>query len=124
MDTTEYISNQSNLKEQFWNEHIKLKRNCPLSKAAYCCNNKLNYKQFYYWKQKLKLECQSSELLPIKLISTVSDNSGVQHSILVLCTLTFKSGNVLSVYDQSVIPSIKLSFLRHNFELTTFPFHY
>lgn len=111
MGTTQYINNQVNLKEQFWSEHVKLKRSSTLSRSAYCRNNKLNYDQFGYWEQKLKLENQSSDLLPIKLISTKQDEISFQNPTATLCTLTFKGGNILTVHDKSVLPAL-LSILR------------
>lgn len=107
MDTTQSIfNNQSNLKEQFWCEHIKLKMSSMLSRASYCRKHGLNYDQFGYWEQKLKLDSQSSNLLPIKLISTKQEEIIPQKSIATLCTLAFKSGNVLTVHDKSVIPAL------------------
>ena len=111
MVTTKYINNQSNLKEQFWNEHIKLKRESMLSRAAYCRNNKLNCDQFGYWEQKLKLDSQTSDLLPVKLVSTKQEEISGQNPTATLCSLAFKSGNVLTVHDRSVIPAL-LSILR------------
>ena len=111
MGTTQYINNQANLKEQFWSEHIKLKRSSLLSRAAYCRNHELNYNQFAYWEQKLKLESQSSNLLPIKLIATKPDEVSFQSPTATLCTLAFRGGNVLTVHDKSVIPTL-LSILR------------
>ena len=111
MGTTQYINNQANLKEQFWSEHIKLKRSSLLSRAAYCRTYELNYDQFGYWEQKLKLESKSSDLLPIKLITTKQDEISLQNPTAILCTLAFKNGNLLTVHDKSVIPAL-LSMLR------------
>jgi hypothetical protein len=82
-----------------------------LSRADYCRNKQLNYDQFGYWEQKLKLESHSSDLLPIKLISTKQEEIGFQNPTATLCTLAFKGGNVLTVHDKSVIPAL-LSILR------------
>ena len=106
MAPSQYINNESNIKEQFWREHINLKKDSMLSRAAYCRNNKLNYDQFGYWEQKLKLESQSSDLLPIKLISTKQEEIVFQSPTATLCTLAFKNGAVLTVHDKSVISSL------------------
>lgn len=106
MATTQYINNESNVKEQFWRKHIKLKSDSTLSRASYCRNNELDYDQFGYWEQKLKLASQSPELLPIKLISTKHEEISIQNPTTTLCTLVSKNGNVLTVHDKSIIPAL------------------
>jgi hypothetical protein len=105
---TQLINNPINVKEQFWHKHIQLKQSSMLSRAAYCRNNKLNADQFGYWEQKLtlKLVSQSSDLLPVKLVSTKQEDISPQNPTATLCTLAFKSGNVLTVHDKSVIPAL------------------
>ena len=103
---TQLINNQINTKEQFWHEHIKLQRSSMLSMAAYCRNNKLNYNQFAYWEQKLKRASLSLDLLPIKLIGSKQDEISEQNTTAILCTLAFKDGNVLTVHDKSILPTL------------------
>jgi hypothetical protein len=89
-------------KEAFWQEHIKLKQESGISRAAYCRKHELNCNHFAYWEQKSRASAQlTEELLPVKLVSSKhSDNS----CSTILCTLSFQNGNELKVHDQAIIP--------------------
>lgn len=89
--------------EQFWREHIKLKKESGLSGAAYCRQHQLISHQLYYWESKLRLPIESeSPFIAVKLDS---------HSIpfvsvapLVLCSLELKNGQQLKIHDAAVLP--------------------
>ncbi len=106
--TTQIPSDVIKTKEQFWNEHILLKRKSGLSRSFYCRKHKLNCDNFAYWEQKYDKAISTSKLLPIKLDVSKSEPSTVPTNIipnkLPLCALTLKNGNELKVYDKSVIP--------------------
>src|SRR3990167_10488042 len=101
-------------KEEFWNEHILLKRKSGLSRSFYCRKHKLNCDNFAYWEQKYdKAILSTSKLLPIKLEAGKSESSTMPSIIsnnILLCALTLKNGNELKLYDKSVI-SLLLSAL-------------
>jgi hypothetical protein len=109
--TKQTTSDDIKTKEQFWNEHILLKRKSGLSRSFYCRKHKLNCDNFAYWEQKYdKAILSTSKLLPIKLDASKSDPStttpGITPNNMLLCALTLKNGNELKVYDKSVIPTL------------------
>ena len=96
-------------KEEFWNEHILLKRKSGLSRSFYCRKHKLNCDNFAYWEQKYTKAACASKLVPINLATSKSEPSTtsiniIPNSLPLLCALTIKNGNELKVYDKSVIP--------------------
>jgi len=108
--TKQTASDDIKTKEQFWNEHILLKRKSGLSRSFYCRKHKLNCDNFAYWEQKYdKAILSTSKLLPIKLDAGKSEPinmTGVISNNILLCALTLKNGNELKVYDKSVIPTL------------------
>lgn len=96
--------------EQYWKEHVAKQKESGLSVTVYCRQHQLNYDRFYYWIRKEK-RC-ALRLIPIEIKSVAADNiSTIAMEPPVLCTLTFKDGNVLDIYDKGAIPLI-LSALR------------
>ena len=103
--TKQTASDDIKTKEQFWNEHILLKRKSGLSRSFYCRKHKLNCDNFAYWEQKYNKS--SLTLLPIKLDASKSEPSTIPSIIpnkLPLCALTLKNGKELKIYDKSVLP--------------------
>ena len=95
-------------KEEFWNEHILLKRKSGQTRSAYCRKYKLSHDQFAYWEQKYNKAIFTSKLLPIKLDASESEPSAipvVPNNVL-LCVLTLKNGNELKIYDKSIVPAL------------------
>ena len=89
--------------KQFWIEQIKLKQASKLSGASYCRQHKLIVSKFRYWEQKLNLtNPKASQLVPVKL----NPSEPVSRPMNTKCTLTFKGGHELKVYDQSVLPML------------------
>jgi len=106
--TKQTASDVIKTKEQFWNEHILLKRKSGLSRSFYCRKHKLNGDNFAYWEQKYdKAMLSTSKLLPIKLDAGKSEPinmPGVISNNIPLCALSLKNGNELKIYDKSVLP--------------------
>ena len=111
MNTTKQTtSNDITTKEQFWSEHILLKRKNGLTRKSYCQKHKLNLIQFTYWEQKYNSKntnsgSVSSNLMPIKLDKSqppISVPTPVPNEIL--CVLSLKNGNNLKIYNKSVLP--------------------
>ena len=88
-------------KEQFWNEHIKLRHASSLSRAEYCRQHGIICSQFSYWEHKLK-SCGSgfSSLLPVKLNPDNITPSDAE----IKCTLKLKGGHELKIHDEGVLP--------------------
>ena len=104
----DYYTNPT--QEQYWNEHVARQKTSGLSITRYCRQHELNYDRFYYWMRKGK-RC-APRLIPIEIKSVATENiSTIAMDPPVLCTLTFKGGNVLEIHDKSAIP-IVLSMLR------------
>jgi len=99
MDVTPQIDNNSfeMPAEQLWQEHIKLKQQSGLSRAAYCRLHNLVCSRFTYWENKLSQPL--SKLLPVRLVQS----SAKQH---VLCSLMFKNGNELRIHDPAILPTL------------------
>lgn len=98
-------------KEQFWNEHILLKRKRDQTRSAYCRKHKLSLIQFTYWEQKYNNKHANhtnssnvSNLVPIKLDNSKPIISSAPVVSEILCVLNLKNGNELKVYNKSVIP--------------------
>lgn len=86
--------------EQYWNEQVKLKQASGLSRIAYCKKYDVVLSRFAYWEQ--KFTPSSTPLLPVKLTLPAKPDSSKQAQIL--CTLLFKSGTELKIYDKAIIP--------------------
>lgn len=89
-------------KEQFWKEHAKRQRESGQSRMSYCRKHQLNYDQFGYWKQKWRQQTASSKLLPIHLNRMPNITDCLPPDII--CTLIFKNGHELKIYDKGVLP--------------------
>ena len=91
-------------KETIWKEHARRQRESGLSRAAYCRKHQLSYDQFGYWLQKWRQQTISSqpvELLPVYINESLEMNSKSQSKTI--CTLAFKNGHALNIYDKSVL---------------------
>jgi len=90
--------------EKFWRNHAKLQKESGLSKIAYCRKHQLNYDKFAYRERKWRQV--STRLIPVQLDSFAKTVS-VSHPIpTLLCTLTFKKGGELKIYDKSILAMI------------------
>lgn len=96
--------------EQYWKDHVAKQKESGLPVTVYCRQYQLNYDRFYYWIRKEKR--RAPRLIPIEMKSITADNiSTIVMDPPVLCTLTFKGGNILEIYDKGAIPLV-LSALR------------
>jgi hypothetical protein len=105
MDTINTASNGNLLtKEQFWQEHIKLKQSSGVSRAEYCRRHVLSATQFAYWEHRemSQASLSSCELLPVMLSRDKEIPSC--ESLGTLCSVLFKNGHELKVQDSSVLP--------------------
>jgi len=100
-DSIKYTANQPIQNEQFWHEQIKLRQESGLSRVGYCRLHGLICSKFDYWERKLNPKpAKLSKLLPVK----VTPGESVSNSIDTKCTLTLKTGHVLKIHDQSILP--------------------
>jgi hypothetical protein len=96
---------KSSSDEQYWKEHHAKQKESGLPATVYCRQRQLNYDRFYYWVRKEKQV--APRLIPIELKSIVADNvSTISTEPPVLCTLTLRNGNVLSIHDKGAIPLV------------------
>ena len=101
LESSPHIASKPQKDRQFWNEHIKLKQESGLSRAAYCRKYGIVCGQFGYWENKLKsAQPELSQLLPIKL----NLDNAASHHIETKCTIALKSGHKLKVHDHSILP--------------------
>lgn len=78
-----------------WLKHIKSRNKSGLSKAAYCREHNLVAHQYHYWEQKLRVK-------PVKLIPVKLEHPIIREQML--CSMGFKNGIQLKIYDSSVLP--------------------
>lgn len=96
---------KSSSDEQYWKEHLAKQRKSGLPVSVYCREHQLNYDRFYYWIRKEKRI--TPRLIPIEIQAVAAEKvSAVRTEAPVLCTLTLRSGNVLAIHDQDIIPLV------------------
>lgn len=97
--------------ELFWSEHIQLKQESGLSRAAYCRQHELICHRFAYWERKLMPKCKTTaQFIAVKLKSQFANCSPSQAAIT-LCSLGLKNGQLLKIHDVAVLPLL-ISLLR------------
>jgi hypothetical protein len=101
-----HTNNSELSQEECWLEHIRLRNKSGLNKAAYCRLHNLTVHQYYYWEQKLKASTLPSGLLPIQIISAVKEESVSPVTPCLLCSVTFKNGAELKVYNPAVLTTL------------------
>jgi hypothetical protein len=100
-DSIKQFSNLSQQEQdEFYRKHIKLKAESGLPRTAYCKLHGLNYREFGYYERELESE---SNFLPIKLVANSED---LPPKPQVLCSIIFKNGAELKVYDTIVLPTL------------------
>ncbi len=88
--------------EQFWRNHIKLRPESGLSKAAYCRKHGIVISRFAYWEKKLMSQNHvKPQLLAVKLHPNAQV---ISQTAKILCSLDFKNGYELKIHDQVVLP--------------------
>ena len=96
--------------EDFWIKHVEAYRsgNCS-NKHAYCLQAKINYHRFLYWYQKIIKELVAQgelsryeSFMPVQIAKTQQINK----SDSLLCTLEFKQGHKLKIYDESILKKL------------------
>lgn len=99
--------------KSYWQAHVDSRRNNCMSRAEYCRMHNLSYHQLEYQERKLrnKTTHNSIALLPVKLASHegVVNRNDTNHddvNVAVLCTLKFKDGHKLKIFDPKVLPLI------------------
>ena len=96
---------KSSSDEQYWKEHLGKQKKSGLPVSVYCREHELNYDRFYYWVRKEKRV--TPRLIPIEIQSVAAEKfSSVPMEAPVLCTLPLRSGSVLAIHDQGIIPLV------------------
>lgn len=107
MELIEQLNNnpaQDKPLELFWREHIQLKQESGLSRAAYCRQHELICHRFAYWESKLIPNYRTkTQLISVKLKPQFA-NCTLAQPATILCSLELKNGQQLKVHDASVLP--------------------
>lgn len=91
-------------KERFWRKHAKRLQESGLSRMAYCRKHQLSHDQFSYWLRKWRKQEAPLELLPVQLKEPPIEQESSE--LKTLCTLAFKNGHQLKIYNQEVLPML------------------
>jgi len=95
--TMETISMKRPHDQEKWKNHVESYKNGGLSKTNYCKIHKIGYHQFSYWIKKFKA---NPPLIPIRIKAPIEVEPAV------LCTLQFKQGAWLKIYDLKTLGTI------------------
>jgi len=87
----------------FWQSHIDHYQKTPLSRKAYCREERLDYNRFQYWFHKLKVKpaTRFPKAIPIRVKDNTSPKSGK-----ILCTLDCGKGKRLLIHDLCVVTQL------------------
>ncbi len=90
--------------ELFWREHIQLKKESGLSRAAYCRQHELICHRFAYWESKLIPKHETkSQFISVKLKPQFA-NCTLSQPATTLCSLGLGNGQHLKIHDVAVLP--------------------
>lgn len=83
-----------------WEQHIEAQRASDLSIKAYCAQEFLNCRSFYYWRHQFQKKHRPT-FVPVHItdIPPVENNKAV-------CKLTLKHGRCLEFYDRAFVKEL------------------
>lgn len=98
--------------ENYWQKHLSALTASGLTRMNYCKEYHVNYHRFGYWKRLLlanqsKTQAKQTTIKPLPLvpISVRVEEQGNEVKIG-LCSLHFKNGIVLRIYEERVLSLI------------------
>lgn len=83
--------------EEFWQKHYASLKSSGLKRKTYCRQNNISYDRFGYW------ICRWNRGYGNKLISVKLKSENLPASESVLCTLDFKCGHALRIYNTEAL---------------------